>query len=190
MSPVGSPGMSWIFAESQKSTTPRTPSGPRLAPQAAGPSTRPGVAGDTFPRRDTLHGSANGRREVIQESQPSRHHGRPTDIIHNTLAIVYFFSLISSLTFCLPVLSLPAEWERYRLFACPLPMNHDRVGKESLHIVSTHLCDCTESNEYPPSEHKPSVLTESRTFSRMMVRDYQFLLYLCGIREWMLRQER
>ena len=70
---------------------------------------------------------------------------------------------------------LTSEWEEYRLFSCPLPMNHDRLGKESLHIVSTHLCDCTESNEYPPSEHKPSVLTESRTFSRMMVRDYQFL---------------
>ena len=33
MSPVGSPGLSWIFAGLQKSTTPRTPSGPRLAVQ-------------------------------------------------------------------------------------------------------------------------------------------------------------
>ena len=54
MSPVGSPGLSWIFAGSQKSTPPRTPSGPRLAVQAAGPSTRPGEAGVTFPRRGTL----------------------------------------------------------------------------------------------------------------------------------------
>ena len=147
------------FCRVAKISNPRTPSGSRLAAQAAGPSTRPGEAGDTFPRCDN----------------PSRHRCRPTDIIHNTLAIVYFFSLISSLTFCLPVLSLPAEWERYRFFSCPLPLNCGRVVKESLHIVSIHLCDCTESNEYPPAEHKPSVLTESRTFSRMMVRDYQFL---------------
>ena len=39
----------------------RTPSGPRLAPQAAGPSTRPDEAGVTFPRRDTLPGIAFGR---------------------------------------------------------------------------------------------------------------------------------
>ena len=62
MSPVGSPGMSWIFAESQKSTTPRTPSGPRLAVQAAGPATRPDEAGVTFPRRDTLPGITSGQR--------------------------------------------------------------------------------------------------------------------------------
>ena len=61
MSPVGSPGLSGIFAWSQKSTTPRTPSGPRLALQAAGPSTRPGEAEVTFPRRDTLPGSTDGR---------------------------------------------------------------------------------------------------------------------------------
>ena len=65
MSPVGSPGMSWIFAGSQKSMTP----GPRpvhalpsLALQAARPSTRPDEAGVTFPRCDTLPGSASGRR--------------------------------------------------------------------------------------------------------------------------------
>ena len=68
MSPVGSPGMSEIFAGSQKSSTPRTPSGPRLALQAAGPSTRPGEAGVTFPRCDTLPGSANGRREIMHKS--------------------------------------------------------------------------------------------------------------------------
>ena len=62
MSPVGSPGMSWIFAWSQKSPTPWTPSGPRLAPQAAGPATRPDEAGVTFPRCDTLPGFASGRR--------------------------------------------------------------------------------------------------------------------------------
>ena len=59
---MGSPGLSWIFAWSQKSTTPRTPSGPRLALQAAGPSTRPGEAGVTFPRCDTRPDSSTGRR--------------------------------------------------------------------------------------------------------------------------------
>ena len=60
MLPVGSPGLSWIFAGSQKSTTPLTPSGPRLAAQAAGPSTRPDEAGVTFPRCDTLPGITSG----------------------------------------------------------------------------------------------------------------------------------
>ena len=64
MLPVGSPGLSWIFAGSQKSPTPRTPSGPRLAMQAAGPSTRPDEAGVTFPRCDTLPGITSERRLI------------------------------------------------------------------------------------------------------------------------------
>ena len=40
---------------------PRTPSGPRLAVQAAGPATRPGEAEVTFPRCDALPGSTDGR---------------------------------------------------------------------------------------------------------------------------------
>ena len=48
MSPVGSPWKSEIFAGSQKSPNPRTPSWPRLAAQAAGQSTRPDAAGDSF----------------------------------------------------------------------------------------------------------------------------------------------
>ena len=77
MPPVGSPGLSWIFAGSQKSPPPRTPSAPRLAVQAAGPSTRPDEAGVTFPRCDTLPGIAFGRREIM----------------HKSFAIVFFLSL-------------------------------------------------------------------------------------------------
>ena len=152
MSPVGSPGMSRIFAGSQKSSTPRTPSGPRLAAQAAGPSTRPDEAGVTFPRCDTLPGITSSRR---CHSYLSRHSS--------------FLSFTSSFSFChqsgkefasllvhspgiriewegypassWPLLSsvlfLPTEWQRYRPFSCPLPRNHDRVGKRSGFFVST-----------------------------------------------------
>ena len=41
---------------------------PSLALQAAGPSTRPDEAGVTFPRCDTLPGSASERREIIHKS--------------------------------------------------------------------------------------------------------------------------
>ena len=68
MSPVGSLGMSWIFAGSQKSPPPRTPSGPRLALHDAVPSTRPDEAGVTFTRRDTLPAVASGRRYLIDGS--------------------------------------------------------------------------------------------------------------------------
>ena len=84
MSPVESPGMSLIFAGSQKPTTPRTPSGPRLAVQAAGPSTRPDEAGVTFPRCDILPGIASGRRYLIDGS----------------LSIVLSLSFTPSLSFC------------------------------------------------------------------------------------------
>ena len=129
MSPVGSPGLSWIFAGLQKSTTPRTPSGPRLALQAAGPSTRPDEAGVTFPRCDTHPGVASGRRfdDSLNSSFPLTH-------------IVPFF--------------LPPEWEGYRFFSCPLPLNHDRVGKKSHDMMSTLLCARTElvvNLNFPPA---------------------------------------
>ena len=41
-------------------------------------------------------------------------------------------------------LILPIEWEGYRFFSCPLPLNHDRVGVKSLDIVSTLSCDFLE----------------------------------------------
>ena len=118
MSPVGSPGMSWIFAGSQKSTTPRTPSGPRLAVQAAGPSTRPGVAGDTFPRCDTLPDITFGRNYLID----------------CFLSIVLSFSLTSSLSFCCQSgkeigsfhahsLWIMTEWERISLISFPLSLS-------------------------------------------------------------------
>ena len=83
---MGSPGLSRIFAGSQKSTTPRTPSGPRLALQAAGPSTRPDEAGVTFPRCDTLPGVASERRYLIDGS----------------LDIALLLSFAPSLSFCVP----------------------------------------------------------------------------------------
>ena len=50
------------FCRVAKIPAPRTPSGPRLAVQAAGPSTRPDEAGVTSPRCDTLPAVASGRR--------------------------------------------------------------------------------------------------------------------------------
>ena len=69
------------------------PSGPRpvhalpsLALQAAGPSTRPDVAGVTFPRCDTLPGVASERRYLIDGS----------------LALALLLSFAPSLSFCVP----------------------------------------------------------------------------------------
>ena len=51
--------------------TPRTPSGPRLAPQAAGPATRPGASGVTFPRCDTLPDIAPTHSFAVRMSGPA-----------------------------------------------------------------------------------------------------------------------
>ena len=140
MSPVGSPGLSCIFASSQKSPTPRTPSGPRLAVQAAGPSTRPDEAGVTFPRRDTLPGIAFGRY-----------------VSFITLSTVLSFSLTSSLSFCRQSgkdnssfldhsLWIMTEWKRISLISSPLtlviipfPRN---IGHRSIHLPGLDRAEC------------------------------------------------
>ena len=145
MSPVGSPGLSWIFAGSQKYPTPRTPSGPRLAAQAAGPSTRPDEAGVTFPRRDTLPGVASERRYLIDGS----------------LSIVLSFSLTSSLSFCRHSgkelgsfldhsLWIMTGWERISSISFPLTLLiipfQRAIGHRSIHLPGLY-----RANVYNPA---------------------------------------
>ena len=139
VSPVGSPWLSEIFAGSQKSSTPRTPSGPRFAPQAAGPSTRPGVAGDTFPRFDTLPGVASERRFIV----------------HFFLAIFHFLShlflsaaRVGRITaLCLTTPSgILTEWERLSLISFPLTLviilfPRD-IGNRSIHLPGLDRAEC------------------------------------------------
>ena len=168
VSPVGSPGLSRIFAGSQKSLTPRTPSGPRLTLQAAGPATRPDEAGVTFPRCDTLPGIASGRY-----------------VSFITLSTVLFLTLSSSLYFRVPTplnshssgndflgisyhsirqlsfrrqigkeigsfldysLWIMTEWVRISLISFPLtlviiPFQRD-IGHRSIHLPSLDRAEC------------------------------------------------
>ena len=69
MSPVGSPRRSEIFAESQKSPNPRTPTGftPCCASRGTGHPLR--AAGGTFPRVDTLPDLSPERRKTLSYSR-------------------------------------------------------------------------------------------------------------------------